>query len=565
MTFHPGEPWLDTSGLPIQAHGGALLKHGDYWYWYGEDKRAHVNAQTTTVTGISCYRSTNLTDWEDRGLCLTAEADPSSPLHSSKIVERPKVLYNAATGRFVLWMHLDEPGYSFSRAGVAVADHPEGPFRLVRVMRSMSYDYGYPESDPRNQKELGNAFLDFNLFQDEDGSAFVVHVSENLMTLYVLQLSDDYTDFRRPAVQGVTWERILVNRMREAPAPFRHGEHYYLFTSGCSGWDPNATLLHRASRLFGPWENLGQPFQGPAAVSSWRTQPTSVFAVPGAPPGSFVLMADRWKPSELRDTRHVWLPFVMHNGSTTLDFRPRWDLSMLQSGRLVQALNAPVLQGGLHFDWSYKVPTGVDLHWSQVPGADGYRVFCGTIALLFTTELSARLPLGLPGAAVDYTVRAESLGQEPSEPSNVLSVVQGLPRTCHLSDFAPLRSFTGFGELLHDQVWNGSELKLAGQEFTKGLWAHLDSEVVYQLGGVYDELSALVGIADSHPEGEGRFTVEADGVTVWQSPVLKGTDAPVTLKLRLSGVHFLRLVAEGPNTIGLGHALWCNLRLQPCR
>ena len=35
-SFQPGKPWLDTSGNPIDAHGGGLLhdtESGRY-YWY---------------------------------------------------------------------------------------------------------------------------------------------------------------------------------------------------------------------------------------------------------------------------------------------------------------------------------------------------------------------------------------------------------------------------------------------------------------------------------------------------------------------------------------------------
>jgi hypothetical protein len=66
-----------------------------------------------------------------------------------------------------MWMHLGASGYTFSRAGIAVADRPEGPFRLVRVQRSFAYDYGYPADDPRDQRTHGNAFLDMNLFLED--------------------------------------------------------------------------------------------------------------------------------------------------------------------------------------------------------------------------------------------------------------------------------------------------------------------------------------------------------------------------------------------------------------
>ncbi|MEI7534032.1 MAG: glycosyl hydrolase family 43, partial [Verrucomicrobiae bacterium] len=36
--FAPGEIWRDTSGHPINAHGGGILYHEGVYYWYGELK-----------------------------------------------------------------------------------------------------------------------------------------------------------------------------------------------------------------------------------------------------------------------------------------------------------------------------------------------------------------------------------------------------------------------------------------------------------------------------------------------------------------------------------------------
>ena len=36
--FKPGEIWTDTSGAPINAHGGGILYHDKVYYWYGEIK-----------------------------------------------------------------------------------------------------------------------------------------------------------------------------------------------------------------------------------------------------------------------------------------------------------------------------------------------------------------------------------------------------------------------------------------------------------------------------------------------------------------------------------------------
>lgn len=58
-----GIVWKDTQGNPIHAHGGYMIFHEGYYYWYGEDRRDNFY--------VSCYRSQNLTDWEFRNHILT--------------------------------------------------------------------------------------------------------------------------------------------------------------------------------------------------------------------------------------------------------------------------------------------------------------------------------------------------------------------------------------------------------------------------------------------------------------------------------------------------------------
>lgn len=114
--FVPYEVWNDTDGNPINAHGGGILFHNGVYYWYGEYKIGKTilpewatwECYRTDVTGISCYSSRDLLNWKFEGIVLQAEKnDSTSDLHPSKVVERPKVIYNARTGKFVMWMHID--------------------------------------------------------------------------------------------------------------------------------------------------------------------------------------------------------------------------------------------------------------------------------------------------------------------------------------------------------------------------------------------------------------------------------------------------------------------------
>lgn len=302
--FLPGEVWRDTEGKPIQAHGGGILRQGNRWWWYGEDR-----SNGYVAIGASAYVSTDLLRWRRVGLVLPRAAYDQK--HGNQtLCERPKVIYNPATRKYVLWFHYDRSGYGDSRAGVAVADRPEGPFRFLGAHRPVE----------------SSTFRDMNLFVD-DGRAYVFAAAEGNPTMHVFRLNREWTGPEQPMAEGKTWARILVRRMREAPAPFQHAGKVYLITSGCTGWDPNPADLAVADNPLGPYEPLGDPCIGPGANRTFETQSTFVLPNPAAPPGNFIFLADRWKPRDLADSRYVWLPFRMENGRARIRWASRWTLS----------------------------------------------------------------------------------------------------------------------------------------------------------------------------------------------------------------------------------------------
>lgn len=322
-SFRPGGVWPDVDGRPIQAHSAGILKAGDTWYWYGEDK-THGNFNRT---GVSVYASPDLYHWKREGVALSKDALPAE-FRDEGICERPKVLYNKATRKYVMWMHLDDKKYLASQAGVAVSDSPTGPFRFVRAFRPIRFDTDYGADDRARQKELGGTYRDMNLFQDDDDRAYTFYSSEGNWTMYVVRLSADYTDIERPAVEGKTWNRILVRQMREAPAPFKYRGKYFLITSGCTGWAANAASYAVASNVLGPYTEKGNPVTGTGADTTFGAQSTFVLPAPGKGPGNFIFLADRWKEKQLEDSRYVWLPFRIEGGDTIrISWLDEWDLS----------------------------------------------------------------------------------------------------------------------------------------------------------------------------------------------------------------------------------------------
>ena len=309
--FEPGAVWLDTDGRPIQAHGGGVLYDEGTYYWFGENKDAPNAAAEKGLlaridaVGISCYSSKDLLRWRHEGVVLPAVKDaPGHDLDPGGVLERPKVAYNARTKKYVMWLHVDSADYKKASAGVAVADRPTGPYRYLGAVR--------PDAGESR---------DMTLFKDDDGRAYLVYSSEGNATMHVSPLSDDYL---KPAGKVA---RVFEGQFREAPAVFKRRGLYYIVTSGCTGWYPNRAAYATAPKITGPWTVQGNPLIGPDAEWTYFGQSTFVLPVAGRR-DAFVLMLDRWKSTNLRDSRYLWLPIRFEGARMLVEWWDRWDLSV---------------------------------------------------------------------------------------------------------------------------------------------------------------------------------------------------------------------------------------------
>ena len=123
--IRPGEPWLDSHGQRIQAHGGGITLWKGVYYWFGED-RSQTNDPDKRY--VACYSSRDLVHWKFRRQVL-ALADPEH-LGPHWVLERPKVFANPRTRKFVLYAHLDDARYKFARVMVAVSDRIDGEYHM---------------------------------------------------------------------------------------------------------------------------------------------------------------------------------------------------------------------------------------------------------------------------------------------------------------------------------------------------------------------------------------------------------------------------------------------------
>jgi hypothetical protein len=307
--FHPGQVWLDDKGVAINAHGGGILYKDGTYYWFGEHKTGGPGGNQANV-GVHCYSSTDLYNWKDEGIALAVSSDDTSDIAKGCILERPKVIYNQATKKYVMWFHLELKGhgYSAARCGVATSDTVTGPYAFQDSFRPDDHES-----------------RDMTLFQDDDGKAYLICASEGNTTTHISPLTDDYLHTTGNFIRAFKW-------WSEAPAIFKHAGKYYYIGSGCSGWKPNAAMSAVADSMLGPWKGLGNPCRGDAnhKQSTFESQSTFVLPVAGKP-DAFIFMGDRWRPGNAIDGRYVWLPIQFEDDKPVLNWLPEWSLGVFDS------------------------------------------------------------------------------------------------------------------------------------------------------------------------------------------------------------------------------------------
>ena len=326
-----GQLWPDVDGKHINAHGGNIIQHDGTYYWYGENR---ADAGTSMAGGIAVYSSSDLRKWKSCGIALAVSEQPGNDIERGCIMERPKVVYNAKTGKFVMLFHLElkGQGYSAARLGFAVSDAPTGPFRFVRSTRLHAgmwpKDYGRREKriakttnansgaewwTPEWRKDVENGMFlwrdfedgqmsrDQTVFIDDDGRAYHITSSQENLTLLISELTPDYLGFTGRYIQ------VAPGGQNEAPTLLKHDGRYWMICSGCTGWAPNKARMFSAPNIWGPWTQHPTPFVSDddhSADNTFGAQGNFIFTHKGRP----IFMADIWNPEHLGRSLHLWLP-----------------------------------------------------------------------------------------------------------------------------------------------------------------------------------------------------------------------------------------------------------------
>ncbi len=358
--FYPGQVWLDTEGKRIHAHGGSIITVNGMYYLYGENKERSLPGTGIWHWGVRLYSSTDLYNWKDEGLILPPAPDPAHPLHHTQYMDRPHIIYNEKTKKFVMWCKIMNKDYLPDQImTISVADHITDQFQYITSRTILGMSSG--DFDLTIDPDTVDAYIFFDKVHDYKDR------SRQHTCIVCAKLTEDFTD--------VTGEYVELwgdpNRFlgREAPAFFTRNGKKYLLSSSCTGYFPNATECMTATDYFGPWKDIGTVHIGDTESTSFRSQISSVFPHPEKK-DLYIALGDRWLVDLPKDLpkEHTLSQIILHESDPSLE-----PLIPKEEWERIRACNLPHLRNTSIADYVW-LPITFNDDKPEIRWCDSWRI-----------------------------------------------------------------------------------------------------------------------------------------------------------------------------------------------
>ena len=199
----------------------------------------------------------------------------------------------------MVWCHWEGRNYGASEAAVFYSDNITGPYK---------FHWG--------GRPLGIKSRDCNVFQDDDGTAYFISTTNENQDLGLFRLSDDY-------LEAVEHTVLFPGERREAPAIVRVGDMYFMFSSACTGWDPNQCKMSYSKSLtkgWSPLENVGDRI-------AFDTQAASVLRIFGEKQTTYLYVGDRWMDPTLPESKTIIFPISFDGTKCDFTYSKKFDIN----------------------------------------------------------------------------------------------------------------------------------------------------------------------------------------------------------------------------------------------
>ncbi|KAH8785529.1 glycosyl hydrolase family 43 protein [Diaporthe sp. PMI_573] len=290
----PGATLTGTNtGAHVQAHGAGVIQVDGTYYLIGEDKTTGSAFQN-----VNCYSSKDLVSWTYVGALLSRTA--SGDLGPSRVVERPKVIYNSSTRKYVMYLHIDDSSYGEAKVGVATGDSVCGTYNYLGSWRP-----------------LGFQSRDIGLYQDDDGKAYLL-TEDRANGLRIDALTSDYLNVS---------SAVYTFGSYESPAIVKKNGYYFLFASKLTGWNANDNVYTYSTSLSSGW--AAWTTFATAGSNTYTSQTNYILPVSNS---LTMYMGDRWVSSNLMASTYVWLPLTFSGTKVTMANQVNWIPNVASGG-----------------------------------------------------------------------------------------------------------------------------------------------------------------------------------------------------------------------------------------
>jgi hypothetical protein len=330
---------FDTNGNAVDAHDGHIALFDGVYYLYGTAYGCGFvwRSAGAPFCGFKAYSSTDLVHWTDLGFLFDATTAVWQTRCDGSTYGcfRPHVVFNQATGKYVLWINTYDNSVEYR---VFTSASPAGPF--VEEAEPVLASTGAPGAVTNG---------DEGLFVDDDGTAYVAYT--NWATggrISIEQLDPTYLTGTGHQATGLTAGST------EAPAMFkRNGTYYVTYSDPNCGYCSGTGLSYvTATSPLGPW-SAGTKIN----ANSCGGQPSFVSTLTLPVGTTYLFGSDLWTGSGNEATANFyWAPFTFSaNGA-------------IDAVTCQDSVQVPTIMAGSQSP----APPGED----NSSGVDGFTAFC---------------------------------------------------------------------------------------------------------------------------------------------------------------------------------------------
>ena len=236
------------SGNPVfqgcYADPEAAIFNHQYWIY------PTYSAPYEKQVFMDAYSSTDLINWQKHGHIV----DTAAIKWAKRAMWAPSI--TEKDGKYYLFFGANDIQNNQEKGGIgiAVADHPEGPFK----------DYlGKPLIDSFIN---GAQPIDQFIFKDKDGEYYLIYGGWRHCN--IVHLKKDFTGFL-PNKNGQLFQEITPDKYVEGPFMFiRNNKYYFMWSEG--GWTgPDYSVAYAvADSPFGPFKRIGKILQQDTTVAT---------------------------------------------------------------------------------------------------------------------------------------------------------------------------------------------------------------------------------------------------------------------------------------------------------